>query len=181
MTESEESQCVTQLDTNRISFTGEINNKTVSKLIAAIIDCIKHQPLDIKQTIYLHVQSNGGCLTSGLRAYDNIKHLSAKCNIVTVAEGFVASAATLIFLAGSERHSFKNTWFLFHQLSTCINGKNSDVQDEATNCKLMMRQLIRIYTNETTLKRTEIKRLLLKEVNVSAKQAKKWGVLSTIL
>lgn len=177
-------ECVTQLDVNRLSFVGDINGKNVSKLVALLVECIKQQPWAVnggKPTVYLHVHSDGGCLHSGFRAYDTIKLLSKRCNIITVAEGHVASSATLLCLAGNKRCALRNTWFLCHQLSSSVSGKNSLIQDEARNCKLMMRQLIRVYTNETSLNRFQVKRLLSKEVNISVEQAKKWGFISSIL
>ena len=171
------------LDTNRISFSGQVDNTNITKLIALIIACAKERPFSFggkKPRIYIHIDSPGGCLLSGLRAYDNMKRMSKAVKLVTIAEGHVCSAATLLFLAGTDRRATPNVSFLIHQLSSGVYGKNADIQDEAENCKSLMKKLIDIYYNETDLRRSAIKKLLLREVYINADQAKDYGIAGSI-
>ena len=183
---SDTEDCVVLLDSNRMSFSGPINPETVTRLLGAVMSCVKEQPLamdgdDDMPTVYLHVDSPGGCLHSGLRAYDGLRRIARRCNLVTVAEGLVASAGTLVCLAATQRRATRNSWFLFHQLSAGVVGKNTEIQDEAVNCRKLMKQVIGIYAKESGMRRRDVKRLLANETNTSAREAQRLGFVQRVL
>lgn len=128
-------------------------------------------------TVYLHVDSPGGCLHSGLRAYDYIRRLSCKVRIVTIGEGCVASAATLIALAGNSRLATKNATFLYHQLTSMLYGKYADIKDEKQACDMLMRKLYTIYVRHSNMTKDEVKELLGREKLLTSKQCLKLGFL----
>lgn len=169
---------VTVLDLNRVSFSGPVTSQSVTRLLGTMISCAKGLAFerdDRPPVLYLHIDSGGGCLHTGFRAYDNLRRLAKRVELVTIAEGRVFSAATLLFLAGTRRLATPNSWFLFHQLSTGVHGKHAEIQDEAANCKFLMKQMVRLYVKESSMTRSEVKKMVGKEVMVSARQAKRQG------
>ena len=127
--------------------------------------------------LFIHVDSPGGCLHSGLRAYDYIRRIGKRIQIVTVCEGCVASAATLIALAGSERLASKNATFLYHQLSTFLYGKYADIIDEKQACDMLMNKMYKIYKRHSNMSTESIKALLSREKLMTAKKCIALGLV----
>ena len=82
------------------------------------------------KAIYIHIHSTGGDLFAGLALVDIIKNSNIK--IITIIEGYAASAATLGAVVGNKRLMTENSYMLIHQLSSSFWGKYAEVQDEMT-------------------------------------------------
>ena len=105
--------------------------------------------------IELHLHSEGGSLFAGLAAYDCIK--SCKTPVHTYIDGCAASAATLLFLAGSKRILYKNSFMLIHQLSASVlGGKHEDFKDELKNQEKLMHTAKKIYLERGTMSEEEL-------------------------
>jgi ATP-dependent protease ClpP protease subunit len=96
--------------------------------------------------IYIHLTTYGGDLYAAFMTYDTLK--KCKYNIVTIAEGYVASAGTVIALGGNERKVQKNALMMIHQLRTVIGGKFDEIEEDFRNSKLDMKRLIELYHSE---------------------------------
>ena len=92
--------------------------------------------------IYLHINSPGGDLYSALSAVDTILNLKVK--VVSIIEGFAASAATIISVVASERIIQKHAYMLIHQLSSGFWGKYQEFEDEAKNLDRLMKMIKQI-------------------------------------
>jgi ATP-dependent protease ClpP protease subunit len=99
--------------------------------------------------IFLHINSNGGLLSSGFAIYDFIKRM--KIPVFGIVEGVAASAASLILLATDNRVVTDNSVVLFHQLSYGIDGTMQQHTDAHINAEHAMNKLMTIYLNETKL------------------------------
>ena len=128
--------------------------------------------------IYLYINSVGGEAYSGLSGMDHIR--LNKVPVTTIADGFVASAATLLLLGGAERKILKNTKVLIHQLSTQFLGKFKDLLDEVVNSKELMTNMKDIYKSETKMKSSEIENLIQKELHMNAYQALSYGFVDEV-
>lgn len=100
--------------------------------------------------IYLHINSPGGDLYSALSAVDTIINLKVK--VVSIIEGFAASAATIISVVASERVIQKHAYMLIHQLSSGFWGKYQEFEDEAKNLDRLMKMIKQIYKEHTQIK-----------------------------
>jgi len=100
--------------------------------------------------IYLHINSHGGDLYSALSAVDTIINLKVK--VVSIIEGFAASAATIISVVASERVIQKHAYMLIHQLSSGFWGKYQEFEDEAKNLDRLMKMIKEIYKEYTHIK-----------------------------
>lgn len=74
---------------------------------------------------HVRINSLGGEVDAALA----IHHLLASLpNVTTECIGFCASAATVIFMAGKERHIAKNALFLIHKCSSYAYGNENEIQ-----------------------------------------------------
>lgn len=115
-----------------------------------------------KQPIYLHLTTDGGLIYSAFSVIDCIKSLSVP--VYTIIDGFVASAGTLISLAGEKRFMCENAYLLIHELRGGVWGKMSEVDEEHMNLKKIMEHLKKIYLDNTKIKKKDLDGILKKDL-----------------
>jgi len=108
--------------------------------------------------IYLHINSSGGSLLSAFSTIDTIKN--SKIPIISIIEGFAASAATIISIVCHKRYCTENSLMLIHQLSSKYTGKYEEIKDEFTNDTQLMTVIYKLYREHTTMKLKAIKKVL---------------------
>lgn len=128
-----------------------------------------------KQPIYLHLTTDGGLIHSAFSVIDCIKNLSVP--VYTVADGFVASAGTLIFLAGEKKYMCENAYMLIHELRSGVWGKMSDIEEEVDNLKKLMVHITKIYLDNTKLKKKDLDKILKKDVIWDINECIKTGLV----
>ena len=120
-----------------ISIFGQINDKiarsTAEKLLA--LSAESDEPITI------FISSPGGHVESGDVIYDIIKFIKPPVRVI--GTGWVASAATTIYLAAEKdkRFALPNTRFLIHQP---LGGSRGDATDIAIQAEQMVRTKARI-------------------------------------
>ena len=162
-----------------VYFIGDI---TISSVVTMrnLLDEASNLALKYKNSIdrpavVLYLHSYGGDLLAGFSAYSAIKRSSVP--VTTVADGYVASAATFLLLAGRRRLIAPHTHVLIHQLSTNVDGTYSEVKDDIANCDRLMASMRSIYEQETCLSPKKIKKLLKRELDLTAEQCIKSGIV----
>lgn len=141
----------TCLDLNR-----KINDLTKELLKVAIdYDC---EP----PNIYLHINSNGGCLLSALATVDAIKN--SRIPIISIVEGCAASAATIISMSCHKRYITPNSFMLIHQLSTGVYGKYEEIKDDFINDTTFMERLYELYREHTNMDDKKIKTVMSRDI-----------------
>lgn len=88
----------------------DIINSQMSASVIATLHMFVAQSQD--EPIFVFVNSNGGSLVDGFAIYDALKDVP--CPIITIATGYVASAAFLIYLAGDQRMGYPHVTFMAH-------------------------------------------------------------------
>ena len=166
-----------------IYFYAEVNSKNILKLIQCINEAnilvFNTQDSISHMKIKLYINSGGGDAFAGLSGLDHIRN--NKIHITTIADGFVASAATLLLLGGHSRWALQNSRILIHQLSTGFWGKYVDLLDEVQNSKELMNAFKEIYSSQTSIDNRKIQQLLKKELHLNSKQAFEAGFISKII
>lgn len=114
------------------------------------------------QPIYLHITTDGGCIHGAFSIVDCIQGLGLP--VYTVAEGFVASAGTLITLAGEKRYITPNSYMLIHELRSGVWGKMSVIEEEYGNLQKVMTHIVDYYHRRTNMSKKELGKLLVKDV-----------------
>ena len=107
----------------------------------------------LQPDLYIHISTYGGDLYASLMAYDTLK--SKSYNIITIAEGFVASGGTIMMLSGKQRQIQKSAVMLMHQLSTGMYGKFQEIKEDFENSEQDMKRLTKIYHSELKGKMTK--------------------------
>jgi len=129
--------------------------------------------------INLHIQSTGGSLMNTYYIVDLIRSLETPVN--TYIDGFAASAATLISVAGDKRYMTKNSLMLIHQLSSQNGGKFNEIKDDMANLETMMRLLKKIYLERTNLNNYELDELLKQDLWLDSETCLKYGLIDEII
>jgi ATP-dependent protease ClpP protease subunit len=153
---------------NHIYFSNEITAESTFELIKEL----KNVETNIKTLIatigidkipiYLHLTTDGGIIHYAMSVIDCIKSLSVP--VYTVVSGFVASAGTLISLAGEKKYMCNNAYMLIHELRGGTWGKMSEIEDEFINAKKLTKHIIDIYTKNTKLTKKDLDIILKKDL-----------------
>ena len=116
---------------------GEINDK----LARSITERLLALAAESEDPITLYISSPGGHVESGDVVYDIIKFIKPPVRVI--GTGWVASAATTIYLAAEKdkRFALPNTRFLIHQP---LGGSRGDATDIAIQAEQMVRTKARI-------------------------------------
>ena len=171
---------------NHIYFYDGINDESILELKKSIydvsIELTKMKFIykdDFNPKIYLHINSGGGYVSSGLNGLDIISN--SEIPIITIAEGSVASAATLLFLAGTERWITKNTFILIHQIRTGFWGTHEEMRDEIVNMDMFEKKIIDFYVSKSKLNRDQIKKIMDRELLMESETCLKKGFVDKII
>jgi len=128
--------------------------------------------------IWLHIQSNGGEVFTGLNIADQLQKI--KSPIYSVVEGVSASAATLISLACSKRYILPSSFMLIHQVSSHHWGKYSEFEDEKRLLDMLMDRLVSFYSSYTKMSPAKVKKLLERDSWFSAQECVELGLADEI-
>lgn len=169
---------------NRIFFNDDITYESVFGLNRELraLDDKLYLFANIHRTepmpIYLHITTYGGMIHAAFSVVDCIKSLRSP--VYTVVDGFVASAGTLISLAGEKRYMQPNAYMLFHELRSGFWGKMSDIDQEYCNLKKIMDHLTDYYTRNTPLTKKTLEKLLTKDAVWNVQECLEKGVITEI-
>ena len=176
----EEEPDVTKTIGNEIHFYGEITpentlefvenfRKLEIHLLKQKADLIGYEP-----EIRIHIMSEGGDMFSGLLLKNILE--KSRVKVITIAQGACCSAATFMFLGGSERRMGENAYLLIHQLSTDFWGKYQDLKNEMKSCDKFMAALKKMYMTKTQIPERKFKRLMKKDLFLSASKCLKYKI-----
>ena len=129
--------------------------------------------------IELRIQSNGGEVFAGLDAYNFIRNFPIE--IHTYVDGFLASSASFLYLAGKKRFIYENCYILIHQLSDYTWGSYSILEDEMKNNKKIMSKIIDTYKKYTNLPKKKLSDILNNEMYLDADECIKYEICSDLL
>src|SRR5690606_31480287 len=128
-----------------VTIFGEINEKVARSVTEKLLALAAES----NDPITLYISSPGGHVESGDVVYDIIKFIEPEVRVV--GTGWVASAATTIYLAAKKENRFAlpNTRFLVHQPSGGSRGRASDIQIQAEQIIKMRARINQLIADET--------------------------------
>lgn len=177
------------LNENHLFFNDEINENTVDvvkKLMRNyvmktrkatgnfLLESSKIKPL------YLHLYTPGGLLHAGFSLYDFIISLNKTVPVYTIIEGMVASAGTIISMAGVKRYITPSSYMLIHELSAGTWGKYSIMKEELDNCQKLMDKITDIYSRHATIPKKKLLDILKHDIIWDANECLKFGLVHEI-
>lgn len=127
------------------------------------------------QPIYLHVTTHGGGIHAAFSIVDCINQISLP--VYTVADGFVASAGTLITLAGKKRYITANAYMLIHEIRSGVWGKMSSIDEEYLNLKKVMDHIMDYYMKKTNFTKKQLEKILSKDIIWNAEECLEKGLV----
>jgi ATP-dependent protease ClpP protease subunit len=148
-------------------------NEMTKKLLKHAIDYDIDPP-----NIYLHINSNGGSLLDAFSTVDTIKN--SQIPIISIVEGAVASAATLISVVCSYRYATSSSVMLIHQLSNGFHGKYEEIKDDFENEMTMMNYIYDLYNKHSKLPLEFIKDILKHDIWLSSSKCLEYGLIDDI-
>jgi ATP-dependent protease ClpP protease subunit len=182
--EDEDASECTKTIGNELHFYGDITPENTLEFVEAFkkleIHLLKQQAdlIGYEPQIRVHIMSGGGDVYSGF-ALKNILEKS-RVKVVTIAQGSCCSAATFMFLGGSERRMGQNAYLLIHQISTEIWGEYKDLKNEMKNCEKLMKNLKTMYMEKTEIPEKKFKKLMKKDLYLSASKCLKYKIAHAV-
>jgi len=171
---------------NDIYFHSDVSVKTVKELCKQVNILEKKMlqtqiELKLKRPpkIYIYIHSYGGDVFAGLSCMDAL--LRCKVPVVTIVDGFVASAATLIMLGGHKRWMRENSSILIHQIRGESWGKYFDMKDEMFNCDQLMKTISEIYIAKSEFPESKLTTIIKKEIHLNAKKCIKYKFVDKLI
>lgn len=186
--ESEEapSQNTVYQENNRVYFYADVDQESVLNLIKIVkrleIEMLKIQIVfNLKKPpkIYIYIHSYGGDVYSGLSCMNTLSNI--KVPIVTIVDGYVASAATFILLGGHKRRIRQHSHILIHQLRGESWGKYEDLRDDFKNTENLMKTIKSIYLEKSSIPEKKLNKILKKEVNLDSSECLKYKFVQKVI
>lgn len=157
-----------------ISIFGQINEKIARSVTEKLLALASES--DDPITIY--ISSPGGHVESGDVIYDMIKFIKPEVRVV--GTGWVASAATNIYLAASKknRYSLPNTRYLVHQPSGGSQGDATDIKIQAEQIIKTKARINKIISEETGRPLEQVQRDTDRDYWMSVDEAIEYGIVN---
>ena len=196
--------------TNSIYFNSGINPKSMASLTEKLLNMeqkilkrqktLKRKLEDIKKSdkntenedyndqfeieikpkpISLYITSNGGLVYQVFGTIDTIRGMKVPVN--TICKGFVASAGTLLSLAGIKRYITESSYMLIHELRAGHWGKFTHLSESLDNSKQLMEHIKSYYLSKTKMTSEELDEQLKKDVSWNAQMCLEKGLVDEIL
>lgn len=186
---AEKDSSPSSMTNNRLYFYGDISEETALNWNKQLDELSKN--LKVVQTIYelqnppiiyIYIHSAGGDLFAALSVLGRIEQLKDKGFLVhTIVDGYCASAATLISIAGNKRFLQRHGCMLIHQLSSSFWGTYNQFQDEKRNVELMMEQIKVVYRTYTTFEEKDLNEILSHDIYLYKDECLKQGLIDEVL
>jgi ATP-dependent protease ClpP protease subunit len=109
-----------------IGFNSSIDRNSIAKLLGVVGGIVERKP--VPQALVLCISSDGGNMESAFYGYEILRSLPVA--IATHNLSLVASAANLLFMAGSVRYAAPESSFLFHNTKVPITSPGIANQEE---------------------------------------------------
>ena len=127
--------------------------------------------------ITVHINSNGGEVKEGLAIYNALKTR----NVTTVCEGFAASAASLVFMAGKRRVMNAASLLFIHQAIVSAYGNPDELEKVASDLRTITEAAANAYKEGgVNISDEELKKMLKAESWIKAEEALEMGFATEI-
>lgn len=131
------------------------------------------------KNINVHINSMGGDVGEGLAIYNTLKNSSK--NVTTYCDGFACSAASVVFMAGSERVMNRETLLMIHNAWTASVGNADDLRKDAEDLDKINETMSNAYLEGTNISKEDLKALMDNETWITADEAMQYGFATKII
>tara|TARA_R100001594_G_C3951188_1_gene243087 strand:+ start:102 stop:722 length:621 start_codon:yes stop_codon:yes gene_type:complete len=157
----------------------EITDNTLTDLIIRVRSLLQHRE-DKKADINLMINSPGGDVHEMFGIIDYIESLDVKVN--TICRGRAFSAAAVILTCGTgTRMMSKRSTVMFHQSSSFLGGKMSDITAYLDNVKNLEVSVYQILAEKTNKEASWWKDKMRTDLYLTAEELRQLGVIDEII
>lgn len=133
-----------------------------------------------EEPINIIINSDGGDVYEALGMIDYLQSLNVKVN--TICRGRAMSAAALLLCSGTGvRGASKNSTIMFHEMSSGIYGKSSDMKANVQHMEKLEEILVTIMSQNSNKNGEFWKDKTIKDYYLSPEEAISLGVIDTII
>lgn len=129
-------------------------------------------------TINVYINSYGGEVGEGLAIYNLLKRQSAK--VKTYCDGFAASIASVIFMAGDERIVSNASLLFIHNAWTIAGGNAEEFRKVADDLDIISQPAINVYRDAVNIDEKKLAEMLAAETWILPEDAVKMGFATEI-
>ena len=180
-------EALTQIDygidveSSTIYMFGDIADGTLYDLVLRIRAVMHMRPDEKKNDpINIIINSDGGDVYEALGMIDYIQSLNVKVN--TICRGRAMSAAALLLCSGTGvRAVSKNSTIMFHEMSSGIYGKSSDMKANVQHMEKLEEILVGIMSDNSKKDGKFWKEKTIKDYYLSPEEALELGVIDSII
>jgi len=160
-----------------ITLFGEINDKLARQVTERLLALASESD----DPISIYISSPGGHVESGDVVYDMIKFIKPKVRVI--GTGWVASAATTIYLAAKKENRFAlpNTRFLIHQPLGGSRGDATDIKIQADQIIKTRARINRLIAEETGQPLERVARDTNRDYWMSVEEAMEYGIVNKLI
>jgi len=163
----------------RIIFLGsEVVDKNANAICAQMLLLNAEDP---DADIYLHINSPGGVVDSGMAIYDTMQYISN--DVATVGMGLAASMGQFLLCAGApgKRYALPHARIMMHQPSGGLGGTASDIKIQAEQSLHIKRQMFQLISRHTGQQVEEIEKDADRDRWFTADQALDYGFIDHVV
>ena len=163
----------------RIIFLGTPIDDNVASLIIAQLLFLEAD--DSEKDIYLYINSPGGIITSGMGISDTMNYI--KPDVATICMGQAASMGAFLLAGGAKgkRSALPNSRIMIHQPLGGAEGQASDIKILSDEILRLREKLNFILSKNTKQSLKKIEKDTDRNFFMSSDEAKKYGLVDTIL
>lgn len=169
------------VESSSVFLFGEIMDGTLYDIMTRIRGIIHMRDEQYKNSpINMIINSGGGSVYEALGIIDYIQSLDVKVN--TIVRGCAMSAAALILCAGTgTRAASQNSTIMFHEISSDIYGKSSDMKANVQHMEKLEEILLGILKSNSKKDIEFWKNVTIKDYYITPNDALDLGVIDTII
>jgi ATP-dependent Clp protease protease subunit len=170
-----------------IMFVGEVSEEKAADLISALLVLSQDKAPGQKRAsdIKLYISTYGGSAHEMFGIYDVMNYCKQFCDIQTIGIGKVMSAGTLILAAGTKgkRKIGQHCQVMIHTVNGGAMGELHSLENEMEQMKNLQETYIQCLSDETSMSKRHIQRLINRKVNVylSADEAIEKGLADEVI
>lgn len=151
-------------------YESDVSSYTLTKELQSLTKDIEH--------IKVYINSYGGEVAEGLAIYNELKRHEAK--VTTYCDGFAASIASVIFMAGDERIMNNASLLFIHNAWSYCSGNSNDLKKAAEDLEKITQASVNAYLEKVGVSEEKLKELMDAETWLSPMECLDMGFCTTI-
>jgi len=167
------------LEENRIIYINGVFDEGMAKEV--FVNLMSLELKNPTKDILLIIDSYGGYVHSFLAIHDAIKLL--RCDVAALCIGKCMSCGQMLLISATKgkRFSTKNSRILMHEVASFTGGKLTDMEIDLNESKALKKILEELILEYTSIKSSELKRLMERDSYMSPEEAKELGIIDDIV